>query len=161
MKWIEKSIKGPIIIYRGGGNTQWANNKQDFFVGICEYIYFRQRQSLQKVRLHFLYSAVIGTQNWTITSPILQPLGHAVSLLCDYSISIVEFIFSPASNILGVTVYSIHTRSSSADICLSHVVRDLFFWWSYCNFRRYKRQLWKGTFVGAPVRKNYNLREND
>ena len=160
MKWIEKSIKGPIIIYRGGiHNGQIINRTSS--LEFCEYIYFRQRQSLQKVRLHFLYSAVIGTQNWTITSPILQPLGHAVSLLCDYSISIVEFIFSPASNILGVTVYSIHTRSSSADICLSHVVRDLFFWWSYCNFRRYKRQLWKGTFVGAPVRKNYNLREND
>ena len=64
-------------------------------------------------------------------------------------------------NILGVTVYSIHIRSSSADICLSHVVRDLFFWWSYCNFRRYKRQLWKRTFAGAPVRNDYNMRKND
>ena len=36
-------------------------------------------------------------------------------------------LFSPASNILGVAVYSIHIRSSSTDICLSHVVRDLFF----------------------------------
>ena len=34
---------------------------------------------------------------------------------------------SPASNILGVAVYSIHIQSSSTDICLSHVVRDLFF----------------------------------
>ena len=92
---------------------------------------------------------------------VLQPLGHAASLLCDYCISIAEFLFSPASNILGVTVYSIHIRSSSADICLSHVVRDLFFWWSYCNFRRYKRQLWKGTFAGAPVRNDYNMRKND
>ena len=92
---------------------------------------------------------------------VLQPLGHAASLLCDYCISIAEFLFSPASYILGVTVYSIHIRSSSADICLSHVVRDLFFWWSYCNFRRYKRQLWKGTFAGAPVRNDYNMRKND
>ena len=79
--------------------------------------------------MHLLQMEAKPVKNASLLLLFSGPTARPCTLPPYYVITVFLLLIlsSPASNILGVAVYSIHIQSSSIDICLSHVVRDLFF----------------------------------